>query len=232
MESSIVDVVIGENLKNLQNKHKRCYILEIAKEFELYRKFEVVLFRYFKIAEFVENSIKFSFKTKDDISTILDPKGYDNAKNRTLKEINDQNIYIPFNPFYLDKDDKEFFTIIFPKKFWEIKDTEREKREALKEIWSRIHEIKWWLGVTKDTRFCGIRKESRLTTVLENYLKSGIKEFRYDFEHSVFRNIDKETIRKFLRVMKNRKRREGIISMSQKRQRTTYRSRKNGKRVS
>jgi len=177
--------------------------MEVSKEFEMYRKLEVVLFRYFKIAEFLENSLKFIIKTKDSYKVILHPKGYD----RDL-------INIPYNPFYTNEEEKRIFTQIFPEEFWEINDNERDVRKTLDLIWKRIHEMKWWIGVTTDTRYCGIKKESRLVNILENFLQTGIKEFRYDFEHTIFRNVNEATIRKFLKVVKDRKRKKGIVSIS------------------
>ena len=187
--------------------------MDLAKEFEMYRKLEVVMFRYFKIIEFLEFTLRIPIKMKDSYEIILHPKGFDNCTNRLLQDnLDDGNIYIPFNPFYITKEEEKVFLKIFPEKFWEWKtETNNHRRIILEESWNRIHEIKWWLGVTIDTRYCGIRMDSRLTTALENYLKSGIKEFRYDFEHSIFRNVPKETIRKYLSIAKNRRRRKGII---------------------
>jgi len=189
--------------------------MDLIREFMMYRKLEVVLFRYVKIMEFLEYTLRINLKMKDSYELVLNPKGYDNCTNRMLQDnLDDGNIYIPFNPFYLDKEEERIFLQIFPEKFWEWKtESNEQRRKILAEIWKRIHEIKWWLGVTVDTRFCGIRKESRLVTILEKYLASDIKEFRYDFEHSIFRHVPRDTIKKFLSVAKNRKRRRGIIWM-------------------
>lgn len=173
--------------------------MELSKEFEMYRKIEVVLFRYFKIAEFLENSLRMKIKTKDDIKTILSPKGYVKG-----------SINIPYNPFYTNEDEKQVFLKMFPDEFWNIEDNEKERRQALGIIWERIHEIKWWIGVTEGTRYCGIKKESRLVYILETYLRTGIKQFRYDFEFSIFKDVNEDTIRKFLSVAKNRKQKNGI----------------------
>lgn len=173
--------------------------MDITKEFEMYRKLEVVLFRYFKIVEFLENSLRMKIKTKEKIEAVLSPKGY-------MKD----TINIPYNPFYTNEEERKMFLRIFPKEFWKINDTDKERRQALHEIWNRIHEIKWWIGVTEGTRYCGIKKESRLVFLLETFLRTGIKQFRYDFEFSIFKDVNEETIRKFLKIAKNRKPKKGI----------------------
>jgi len=182
-------------------------VVELTKEFEMYRKLEVVLFRYYKIAEFLEYSLRFNIKTKDPYFLILDPKGYDNSSKN-----DNGNVNIPFNPFYSNKEELKVFLKMFPDKFWEWKtESQADRRLILEEIWRRFHEIKFWLGVSEHTQFCGIRKDSRLITALEKFAATGIKEFRYDFEHSIFRNVSKEEINKFVLIVKNRKRKAGIM---------------------
>lgn len=197
--------------------------MDFNKEFELYRKLETVLFRYFKIAEYLEQTLKISIKTKEPMSTILNPLGYDNSYTRGMKHFN-ETIYIPFNPFYLNDEEKQIFLQMFPNKFWETEANERNTRKTLLEIWGRIYEIKIWLGIIPqrikyfnrrevyESDFNGIKKESRLSTVLQKYLRSNIKEFRWDFEHAIFRNVSKYTIKTFLNVIKSK--RKGIISVT------------------
>jgi len=199
--------------------------MNLDKEFELYRKLEIILFRYFKIAEFLESCVKIYIKTKDSISTILHPRGYDNSYTRGMERFN-ETIYIPFNPFYLIESEKQIFLQMFPNKFWKIENKDKEIRNTLLEIWNRIYEIKCWLGIIpirtihyyykgkfiQEKLFYGIKKSSRLTTTLKNYLRTDIKKFRWDFEHAIFRNVSKYTIKKFLNVMKIDK--EGIVSIT------------------
>lgn len=186
-------------------------MVEVSKEFEMYRKIEAVAFRYFKMAEFLEKCLRFVVKTKDPLSVILKPEGYDNSSERKIDgKMFNESIYIPFNPFYLDEEEKRIWRQIYPEDFSEVTNDRESLKKALQIVWDRINEIKWWLGITIDTRYCGIRNESRLTTILENYLKTGIKEFKYDWEHSIFRNVEDHTIKGFISVMKNRKRKKGI----------------------
>ena len=51
-------------------------MMNLEKEFELYRKLEVVAFRYFRMAEFLEICLKTNLKLKDEVGVILNPKGY------------------------------------------------------------------------------------------------------------------------------------------------------------
>jgi len=187
-------------------------MVEVAKEFEMYRKLEVALFRYYKIAEFLEMCLKFNIKTQDPLNVILSSEGYDNSSSRITKgEFFNESIYIPFNPFYLNHEEKRIWRQIYPNDFSGIENTKESIKKYHQEAWKRIIEIKWWIGAREDTRFCGIKKESRLTTVLENYLRTGIKEFRYDFEHAVFRNVDKETIKKFVNIVKDKRKHIKIV---------------------
>ena len=170
-------------------------------------------FRYFRMAEFLEICLKTNLKLKDDIGVILNPKGY-----RKLSFLEDNkyfkgSIHIPHNPFYNTTDDKGLWRTIYPQDFTWVTSDRNDIKKAYKEVWKRISEIKWWLGITKDTLYCGIKVESRLTTLLENLMRTGIPEFRYDFEFTIFYNIEKYTIQRFLRVMKNRSRKGRMIQL-------------------
>jgi len=187
--------------------------MDLDKEFELYRKLEVMAFRYFRMAEFLEICLKTNLKLKDELGTILDPKGYRKLSFLEGNKYFKGSIHIPHNPFYNNTEDQQLWRTIYPEDFTWVTNTKKDIVKAYQEVWRRINEIKFWLGITKDTQFCGIRLESRLTTLLENLLRTNIPEFRYDFEFTIFYEIDRYTIQRFLRVMKNRSRKGRVIQL-------------------
>ena len=123
--------------------------MNLEKEFELYRKLEVMAFRYFRMAEFLEICLKTNLKLKDDIGVILNPKGY-----RKLSFLEDNkyfkgSIHIPHNPFYNTTDDKGLWRTIYPQDFTWVTSDRNDIKKAYKEVWKRInkrHTLLWNKG--------------------------------------------------------------------------------------
>ena len=126
----------------------------------LYKKWELYLYRLFKLARYVEETIKYPRIGGPEIEELLQTKGYSSDL-----------INIPPNPF-LDKDDDIFLTAYDYFADLHFKENDAGFKNLLLVIWDRIREIKALVGITKGTRYIGEeREEWRLCNELEWYLK-------------------------------------------------------------
>ena len=126
----------------------------------LYKKWELYLYRLFKLGQYVEESIKFPRLGGPELEELLNSEGYSS-----------DFITIPPNPF-LDKDEDVFLMFYDHFENLQFKENEVGFRDLLFTIWDRIKEIKAFLGITKGTRYIGEeREEWRLCNELEWFLK-------------------------------------------------------------
>lgn len=125
-----------------------------------YKKWELYLFRLFQISKYVENLRKFTKITAPPLKEILNSKnGYEGY------------VRIPPNPFLLREQDAELFYMIFDDLSCE-NENEAGLNKLFVEIWRRIAFIKQFLGITKNTRYCGEESsERRLVNEIDVYLK-------------------------------------------------------------
>lgn len=173
----------------------------MEKEQELYRKYEIMLFRYFKIAKYLEYILKGVNLKGVSVDEILDPSGVD----RDL-------IHIPFNPFYLEEEDKRIWECIFPSDVLH-EEAGKSTRRLLEEVWKRIHLIKNTIGAIKNTRPRGESRKNRLIFILKRYLQTGILSDHFDFTITIFKRADREGIMEFLKFMKDKRKKNGIRSV-------------------
>lgn len=126
-----------------------------------YKKWELYLYRLFKLADYVESFLRIHRLNAPSSEEILDPNGYEDNSTR-----------IPPNPFLMEKDDDMFFWCYDDLIDLNFSDTDKDNIKLLREIWERIKEIKTWLGITKGTRYVGEeREEWRLINELNWYMK-------------------------------------------------------------
>jgi len=126
----------------------------------LYKKWELYLYRLFQIARYIEPMLRFARINMPPIDEVLHPEGYDG------------HVRIPPNPFTLNPDDYQVFLMFMDE--LEIPDKENDKslKLVLKEVWDRINGIKIWLGMTKFTRYKGEEDSNRrLINEISLYIK-------------------------------------------------------------
>lgn len=126
----------------------------------LYKKWELYLYRLFQIAKYVEPLLSFARINAPPIDEILDPNGYDGF------------VRIPPNPFILNKDDYWVFEMFMGEIEIPKKETDKTLKLLLEEVWRRINDIKTWLGMTKFTRYKGeVDSNKRLVNEINIYIK-------------------------------------------------------------
>lgn len=129
------------------------------KQNAIYKRWELYLYRLFKLAEYLETTLKLYRLNAPPLEEILDPNGYD-----------DGSIRIPPNPF-IRRDENVF--LIFYDHFIDYGYSEKEKdrRDLYFDVWDRLSDLKVLLGITKGTRFLGEEKEEgRLFNELSLYI--------------------------------------------------------------
>lgn len=127
----------------------------------VYDKFELYLFRLFRIAQYCENNLNFTLKGDPEIREALD--GEYGCKKGFTK--------IPPNPFLFREEDKNIFNMFFDRLECESNNN-RDIRQLLREVWHRINIIKKMLGMTKYSRFRGKKKqEERLLNKIDLYIR-------------------------------------------------------------
>jgi len=126
----------------------------------LYKKWELYLYRLFKLAQYVEETIKYPRLGGPEIEELLAENGYTS-----------ELITIPPNPF-IDKDEDIFIMFYDYLSDLQFRENDAGFRDLLFTIWHQIGDIKTFLGITKGTRYIGEeREEWRLCNELEWYLK-------------------------------------------------------------
>ena len=165
----------------------------------LYKKWELYLFRLFKLAIYCENSIKFRRISDPPLNEILNPKGY---KGEILR--------IPPNPFFIKKEDRKIFEMFYEPLSSES-DDEKGIRKLLKNIWIRIGEIKEFLGIIKNTRYIGeSNPDKRLVNEIDIYMR--FPESKQALIKLMFGGISIEEYKSFQRLLKDREPIKGIKS--------------------
>jgi hypothetical protein len=126
----------------------------------LYKRWELYLFRLFQIARYIEPILKFNRINIPPLEEVLDPKGYNGY------------VRIPPNPFFLNEGDYKVFKMFMDDIKIPKKEDDKHFRELLKEVWKRINEIKLWLGMSKFTRYKGEKDSNRrLVNEIDLYIK-------------------------------------------------------------
>ena len=168
-----------------------------------YKKWELYLYRLFKLANYIESTLR-SYKLNTPLlEEILTPAGYE-----------DDQIRIPSNPFLMGNDDEIFFMFYEDLVDLNFRDTNAGNRELLREIWKRTGEIKTFLGITKNTRYVGEeREEWRLINELEWYMI--YSESAPMMYHVILGDPEKEkaVLLKFKNFLKDRSRIRGTKSL-------------------
>lgn len=167
----------------------------------LYTKWELYLYRLFKLAKFVQTEIDIPRISGPSYKAIIKPDGFEN-----------ENFTIPPNPFTLREEDYDVF-LLFYEPFSMIKENIDALRYLQREIWNRIYDIKEFLGITANTRFLGKpRAENRLVNQLDIYLL--YPEKFPAFWHIIFDNDPEYLLRAFQHFLKDRSRRRGVININ------------------
>ena len=168
-----------------------------------YKKWELYLFRLFKLAEYIESSLR-SYKIDAPLlDDLLIPEGYENT-----------SIRIPPNPFLMGNDDTVFFTYYEDLIDLNFTDTDKSSIKLLKEIWKRIGGIKTFLGITKGTRYVGEeREEWRLINEIDWYIL--YSEYAPMLYRAILGDAVKEEIilKKFKNFLRDRSRIKGTKSL-------------------
>lgn len=167
----------------------------------LYKKWELYLFRLFKIAKFCEKELHIMRINMPEYNEILDPEGYDGDFGK-----------IPPNPFFFREDDKEFF-LSFYSTLSVRNDTSDELKYIQHEVWRRMGEIKNFLGMTINTRFVGEAfVEKRLCEEIDLFVRH---QDYFPLHKIMFSNIDAEEIRAFQKFLRDKRRIDGVYSVEQ-----------------
>ena len=168
-----------------------------------YKKWELYLYRLFKLAHYIESTLRSYKLNTPALEDILTPAGYE-----------DDTIRIPSNPFLMGNDDQVFFMYYKDLVDLNFADTNKGSKELLIETWIRIGDIKTFLGITKGTRYIGEeREEWRLINELDWYLI--YSEYAPMIYHVILGDPDKEKIMllKFKNFLRDRNRIKGIKSL-------------------
>lgn len=168
-----------------------------------YKKWELYLFRLFKLADYVESILRLHRLSAPIPDDFLDPEGY-----------KDNSITIPPNPFLFETDDSVFFQYYDDLTDLGFKDSDKDYQKLLHEIWERIGGIKEFLGITKGTRYVGEeREEWRLINELNWYIK--YPDSAPMMYKVVLGNPSKEELilKKFKNLLKDRGRAKGTKSL-------------------
>ncbi len=168
-----------------------------------YKKWELYLFRLFKLADYVESILRLHRLNAPEPKAFLEPEGY-----------KDGSVIIPPNPFLFETDDLVFFQYYDDLSDFGYNDTDKDYKKLLREIWDRIAGIKRFLGITKGTRYIGEeREEWRLINELNWYIKYP------DSAPMIYRVIlgdpikSESMINKFKNLLKDRGRIRGTKSL-------------------
>jgi len=168
-----------------------------------YKKWELYLFRLFKLADYIESSLRSYKINTPQLEDVLTPAGYE-----------DDSIIIPPNPFLMGNDDEIFFMYYKDLIDLNFGDTNKGSIELLRIIWKRIGEIKTFLGITKGTRYIGEeREEWRLINELDWYIT--YPESAPMMYHAILGDPEKEKVilLKFKNFLRDRNRIKGIKSL-------------------
>lgn len=168
-----------------------------------YKKWELYLFRLFKLADYIESTLRIHRLNSPLLDDLLIPEGYDS-----------NSIRIPPNPFLMGTDDKIFFMYYEDLIDLNFVDTDKDNIKLLREIWRRIREIKNFLGITKGTRYVGEeREEWRLINEMDWYIE--YPEFSPMIYHVILGDPEKEKVIliKFKNFLRDRSRIKGIKSL-------------------
>lgn len=169
----------------------------------LYKKWELYLFRLFKLANSVENKRKFPIKDvgKDEL---LDPKGCKKSA-----------INIPTNPFIITEEDHEVFKAFFTHLKdvdFEARDDEEYWKKLHKRIWLRMGRIKHFLGIEANTRICGQNKSnSRLLNEIDVYLFN--PQAVPPLHKAILGTGDESFLKSFQKFLKDRSKITGLRSI-------------------
>ncbi len=168
-----------------------------------YKKWELYLYRLFKLANYVESTLKIPKLNAPSSEEFLTPEGYE-----------DNSIRIPPNPFLMGNDDEIFFMYYEDLIDLNFKDNNKSSIKLLREIWKRMGEVKTFLGITKGTRYVGEeREEWRLINELNWYIE--YPEFAPMMYRVILGSVEKEEtiLNKFKNFLRDRSRVKGIKSL-------------------
>ncbi len=168
-----------------------------------YKKWELYLFRLFKLANYVESSLRLHKLNAANLDDILTPEGYE-----------DNLVVIPPNPFLMGNDDEIFFMYYEDLIDLNFVDSDKGNRKLLEEIWKRISEIKTFLGITKGTRYVGEeREEWRLINEINWYIE--YSEYASMMYRVILGDVEKEEkmLLKFKNFLRDRSRIRGTKSL-------------------
>lgn len=126
----------------------------------LYKKLELYLYRLFCLEKYVEEIVKYPVINMPRIEEVIDPKGH-----------NGEYVRIPPNPFTMRGEDEDIFYTMFEDLYCRS-ENDRDIKELFIEIWKRIGEVKKFVGITRNTRYCGEAKaDKRLVNEIDLYIK-------------------------------------------------------------
>ena len=168
-----------------------------------YKKWELYLFRLFKLADYVEEIRRFNRLNAPVIEDLLTPEGFEKDQIR-----------IPPNPFLMGNDDEIFFMYYEDLIDLRFSDTNKDSLRLLNEIWKRIGEIKTFLGITKGTRYVGEeREEWRLINEIDWYIE--YSEYAPMMYAVILGDPEKEKVmlKKFKNFLRDRGKVKGIKSL-------------------
>ena len=171
-----------------------------------YKKWELYLFRLFKLADYVESMLRMHRLNAPALEDVLIPEGFES-----------KSVRIPPNPFLMGKDDKIFFMYYEDLIDLGFKDSNKDNMRLLRVIWKRMRDIKLFLGITKGTRYVGEeREEWRLINELDWYTE--YPECAPMLYSVVLGNPEKEynlkeTLRRFKNFLRDRSRIKGVKSL-------------------
>lgn len=169
----------------------------------LYKKWELYLFRLFKLANYVERILRIHRLNAPALNDLLIPEGFEK-----------DSVRIPPNPFLMGRDDEIFFMYYQDLIDLGFRDTNKDNMRLLSEIWKRINEIKVFLGITKRTRYVGEeREEWRLINELDWYIE--YPECAPMIYSVILGDSEKEksTLKKFKNFLRDRNKVKGIKSL-------------------
>jgi len=169
----------------------------------LYKKWELYLFRLFKLADYIEGIQRIHRLNAPMLDDLLTPEGFEN-----------EQIRIPPNPFLMGKDDEIFFMFYQDLIDLRFSDTNKDNIRLLNEIWKRMGEIKKFLGITKGTRYVGEeREEWRLINELDWYIE--YPEHAPMIYSIILGDTQKEKVmlKKFKNFLRDRSKSQGIKSL-------------------